>query len=340
MSWQSPERLWLLLGVVALIVAYVVLHRRRSRYAVRFTNLKLLDRVAPRQPQWRRHVPASLFLAMLALLVVGFARPTDEVRVPRERATVLVAVDISRSMLATDVEPDRLAAAKAAAHEFVAELPEEFNVGLVGFAGTATVFVAPVTDRDAVDAGIDRLAEGAAGRAGTAIGDAIATSLDAIRTLDARAGEDTPPARVVVLSDGANTAGRDPAEAATLATELGVPVDTISFGTEAGTIGTGPAGSGPGGSGPGGSGPGGSTGGGSQPVPVDGETLRSVAEATGGGYFEAGTSDELRAAYADIGSSVGYETERQDVSARFIGAGLILALLAAFFSMLWFARLP
>jgi Ca-activated chloride channel family protein len=325
MTWLSPERLWLLAGVAAVAVAYVLLQRRRSRYAVRFTNLKLLDRVAPQRPQWRRHVPAGLFLAMLALLVVGFARPQSEVQVARERATVLVAVDVSRSMLATDVDPDRLTAAKAAAHEFVADLPEQFNVGLVGFAGTASVFVPPVTDRAAVEAGIDRLAEGTAGRAGTAIGDAIATSLEAIRTLDAAAGEDVPPARVVVLSDGANTAGQDPAEAATQATELGVPVDAISFGTEAGTIGGSALGGG---------------GGGGQPVPVDGQTLQAVADATGGNYFEAGSAEELRSAYADIGSSVGYETETQDVSARFIGFGLLFAVLAALASMFWFARLP
>jgi Ca-activated chloride channel family protein len=325
MTWLSPERLWLLAAVAALAVAYVLLQRRRSRYAVRFTNLKLLDRVAPSRPQWRRHVPAGLFLAMLALLVVGFARPQSEVQVPRERATVLVAVDVSRSMLATDVDPDRLTAAKAAAHQFVAELPEQFNVGLVGFAGSASVFVPPVTDRAAVDAGIDRLSEGTAGRAGTAIGDAIATSLDAIRTLDAEAGEDVPPARVVVLSDGANTAGQDPAAAATQAAELGVPVDAISFGTPNGTIGGSALGGG---------------GGGGQPVPVDGETLQAVAEATGGNYFEAGSAEELRSAYADIGSSVGYETETQDVSARFIGIGLAFAVLAALASMFWFARLP
>jgi Ca-activated chloride channel homolog len=316
MTWESPQRLWLLLAVAALVVAYVVLQRRRSKYAVRFTNLRLLDRVAPKRPQWRRHIPAGLFLAMLGLLVVGFARPTDEVRVPRERATVLVAVDVSRSMLADDVAPDRLTAAKAAARDFVGDLPEQFNVGLVGFAGTASVFVPPVTDRAAVAAGIDRLAEGTAGRAGTAIGDAIATALEQIRTLDAAAGEDTPPARVVILSDGANTSGQDPDEAAGLATELGVPVDAISFGTEAGVIA------------------------GDQAVPVDGETLQSVAQATGGNYFAAGNADELRDAYADIGSSVGYRIERQDVSARFIGIGLVLAALAAAASMFWFARLP
>jgi Ca-activated chloride channel family protein len=319
MSWESPERLWLLVAVAALVVLYLLLQRRRSRYAVRFTDLKLLDRVAPQRPAWRRHVPASLFLAMLALLVVGFARPTDEVRVPRERATVIVAVDVSRSMLATDVEPDRLTAAKTAAREFVSGLPEEFNVGLVGFAGSASVLVAPVTDRDALDAGIERLAEGATGVPGTAIGEAIAASLESVRTSDARAAEEPPPARVVLLSDGANTAGREPGEAAAEAVELGIPVDTISFGTADGVI---------------------DQDGRPQQVPVDGNNLRTVADRTGGGYYEAGSSAELRDVYGDIGSSVGYETQRQDVSARFIGIGLVLAVLAAAASMFWFSRLP
>ncbi len=316
MTWLSPERLWLLAAVAALAVAYVLAQRRRSRYAVRFTNLKLLDRVAPKRPAWRRHVPAGLFLGMLALLIVGFAQPQAEVRVPRERATVLVAVDVSRSMLADDVAPDRLTAARDAARVFVGDLPGKFNVGLVGFAGTASVFVPPGTDRAQLDGGIGRLADGASGPGGTAIGDAIATALDQIRSVDAAAEQDVPPARVVVLSDGANTAGQNPAEAAGLASELGVPVDAISFGTTAGVIE------------------------GAQPVPVDGETLRSVAQATGGNFFEAGSAAELRNAYADIGSSVGYETERQDVSARFIGIGLVFAALAALASMFWFARLP
>jgi Ca-activated chloride channel family protein len=319
MTLESPVRLWLLLGVAALVAAYVVAQRRRSRYAVRFTNLRLLDRVAPRRPGWRRHVPASLFLAMLGLLVVGFARPTDEVRVPRERATVIVAVDVSRSMLATDVAPDRLTSAKAAAREFVAELPEEFNVGLVGFAGNANVFVAPGTDRAVLTAGIDRLAEGRTGQQGTAIGEAIHAALESVRTLDAEAAEDPPPARVVVLSDGANTAGRDPEQASAEALEAGVPVDGIAFGTPDGVIeGQGR----------------------SMNVPVDGETLQAVAEQTGGTYHEAGTGDELLAVYDEIQTSVGYTSERQDVSARFIGIGLVLALLAAVASMAWFARIP
>ncbi|WP_430785788.1 VWA domain-containing protein [Actinoplanes sp. G11-F43] len=316
MTWLSPERLWLLAAVAGLAAGYVVAQRRRSRYAVRFTNLRLLDRVAPKRPGWRRHVPAGLFLAMLGLLVAGFAQPQAATQVPRERATVMVAVDVSGSMMAGDVAPDRLAAARAAAHEFAGGLPEQFNVGLIAFGGAASVLVPPVTDRAALSGGIDRLAEGVAGPGGTAIGEAIAASLDSIRALDAEAGQDVPPARVVVLSDGANTMGQDPATAAQRAVELGIPVDSISFGTAAGTMRNG------------------------TPVPVDGQTLQAVADTTGGDYFAAEDADELRAAYADVGSSIGTRTEIRDVSARFVGAGLVLALLAALASLFWFARLP
>ncbi|WP_091554441.1 VWA domain-containing protein [Micromonospora pattaloongensis] len=320
MSWESPYRLWLLIGVLGLLWAYLFLQRRRSRYAVRFTNLRLLDRVAPRVPAWRRHLPAGLFLGMLSLLVVGFARPTADVRVARERATVMVAVDVSTSMLATDVSPNRLSAAKSAAHGFVDDLPKQFNVGLVAFAGNASVLVAPDTNRETLDAGIDRLTEGVTGTQGTAIGEAINTSLEAIRSLDAKAAQDPPPSRIVLLSDGANTSGRDPESAASDATEAKVPVDTISFGTPAGYINQG--------------------GGRPLRVPVDGDSLRAVAAQTGGGYHEAGSSEELRKVYDNIGTSVGYRTERQDISDRFIGVGLLLGVAAASGSMLWFSRLP
>ncbi|HEX7744628.1 MAG TPA: VWA domain-containing protein [Micromonosporaceae bacterium] len=319
MRWESPERLWLLLGLAALVGGYVAMQRRRSRYAVRFTNLRLLDRVAPHRPAWRRHVPAALFLAMLAFLTVGFARPTAEVRVPRERATVIVAVDVSTSMLATDVRPDRLSAAKRAALRFVEALPDEFNVGLVAFAGSAAVIVAPGKDREALESGIGRLAEGSTGVQGTAIGEAINTSLEAVRTLDAKAANNPPPARVVLLSDGANTSGRDPLEAAADAAKAKIPVHTISFGTPGGAV---------------------DRGGRAVRVPVDGMTLRAVADQTGGGYHEATSSDELRAVYEDIGTSVGYRMERQDIAARFIGIGLMLATAAAATSMVWFSRLP
>ncbi|MFB9234226.1 VWA domain-containing protein [Plantactinospora siamensis] len=319
MRLESPQRLWLLLGVAALVYAYVVMQRRRSRYAVRFTNLRLLDRVAPHRPAWRRHVPASLFMAMFALLVVGFARPSADVQVPRERATVMIAVDVSTSMLADDVDPDRLTAAKDAAVKFAGKLPEEFNVGLVAFAGSAAVVVPPGTDRAALRAGIHRLAEGSTGVQGTAIGEAIDAALGAIKQLDPQAANNPPPARIVLLSDGANTSGKDPQEAAADAVQAHVPVHTISFGTPTGSV---------------------DRGGRPIRVPVDGETLQAVAEQTGGGYHEAGSSAELRAVYEDIGRSVGYQTKRQDISARFIGLGLLLAAGGAVGSMAWFSRLP
>jgi Ca-activated chloride channel family protein len=317
MTFLSAGRLWLLAGVVALVVVYVVVQLRKSKYAVRFTNLPLLEKVAPTRPGWRRHVPASLFVLMLALLVVGFAQPAAAVQVPRERATVIIAVDVSPSMGADDVPPDRLAAARAAAHRFVDLLPAQFNVGLVAFAGNAQVVVAPVTDRDVLRTGIDRLDVGTVARPGTAIGDAIAASLEAVRTVDDEA--QAPPARAVVLSDGANTAGTEPAAAAESAAAAEVPVDTILVGTPEGTI---------------------DQNGATQPVPVDGATLREVADLTGGSYHEAASADELRDVYADIGSSVGYRTEQQDVSYRFIGLGLLFGLATAGTSLLWFSRLP
>ncbi|HEX6358063.1 VWA domain-containing protein [Actinophytocola sp.] len=320
MIFLSAGRLWLLVGVAALVVVYVVMQLRRSRFAVRFTNLPLLEKVAPTRPGWRRHLPATLFVLMLALLVMGFAQPAAAVQVPRERATVIIAVDVSPSMGADDVPPDRLAAARDAAHDFVDLLPGEFNVGLVAFAGDAQMVVAPVTDREALRAGIDRLAVGTTvARQGTAIGDAIATCVAAVRTVDAEAAEEPPPARAVVLSDGANTAGIQPSAAADEAAAAEIPVDTISVGTPDGVI---------------------ELGGALQPAPVNGETLREVADRTGGSYHEAATAGELREVYADIGSSVGYRTEQQDISDRFIGIGLLLGLATASTSLLWFSRLP
>lgn len=316
MSFLAPERLWLLVGVAALAALYVIAQRRRSRYAVRFTDVALLDRVAPDRPGWRRHLPAVLFLAMLALLVTGFARPTDEVRVPRERATVLLVLDTSPSMRATDVEPTRLQAAREAAAAFVDELPERFNAGLVSFSGSASLVVPPTTDRELLHVGIARL--DATGQR-TAIGEAIITALQSIAAFDARAADDPPPARIVLLSDGGNTAGRLPQAAAEEAATAGVPISTIAYGSADGHV---------------------NLGGQWIRVPADGPTLEAVAEQTGGKFYEAASGEELRDVYQDIGSSVGYRTERQEVAARFIGLGLVTALAAAAASLAWFSRLP
>ena len=232
MKFEQPLWLWLLLVVAALVVAYVFAQRRRSQYAVRFATLPMLEKVAPKRPGWRRHAPAFAFLAALVVLTIAIARPVADVRVPRERATVVVAMDVSNSMAATDVAPNRFEVAKEAAAEFVNSLPEQFNVGLVSFARTANVVAAPSTNHQAAVDAINRLTL----TDSTAIGEAVMTSLQAVRSLDADAANDPPPTRIVLLSDGGNTSGRPIDEAAEAATQAGVPVSTIAYGTPEGTV--------------------------------------------------------------------------------------------------------
>ncbi|MFF3712826.1 VWA domain-containing protein [Streptomyces phaeochromogenes] len=316
MSLHSPGWLLLLVPLALLIGAYLLVQRRRGRYAVRFTNLELLDKVAPRRPGWRRHVPAAAFCGTLALLVVGFARPTTEVQVPRERATIVVAFDVSASMEATDVEPTRFEAAQRAALAFVDRLPERFNAGLVPFSGSATVAVPPTTDRGALSSAIERLTTGE----GTAIGEAVVAARDAVRMLDREAETSPPPAHIVLLSDGSNTTGRSVESAAQEAAGDKIPVSTIAYGTESGTIDL----------------PSGDT----VSVPVDGPALRGLASSTGGDFHEAATGEELQEVYEDIGSSVGHRTEQREIWQWFVAAGLLTALATAASSLLWFSRLP
>jgi len=282
---------------------------------VRFSNVALVDKVAPRGPGWRRHLAAAAFVAMLCVLVVAFARPAADTKVPRERATVLIALDVSNSMAATDVEPNRLEAAKSAALAFVGRLPDRFNVGLVAFDGTASVIVAPTTDHQAVATGIRGLVTGPA----TAIGEAVFTSIEAIANFDQQAGTNPPPARIVLLSDGANTAGRSPEQAADAATAAHIAVSTIAYGTPEGTV---------------------EVNGQLIPVPVDGPALERLAKSTNGAYYEAASGEELQKVYHDIGSSVGFRTIRREVSVWFIGFGLLAAFGAAIASLVWSSRLP
>ncbi|MDN3022313.1 VWA domain-containing protein [Streptomyces sp. S.PB5] len=316
MGLRSPGWLLLLVPLAALIGAYLLTQRRRNRYAVRFTNLDLLDKVAPTRPGWRRHVPAGAFCATIALLVVGFARPTADVQVPRERATIVVAFDTSGSMEATDVEPTRFEAAQRAALTFVDRLPARFNTGLVTFSGNATVAVPPTTDRALLRSAIRQLTAGQ----GTAIGDAVIAARDAIRALDEQAETEPPPAHIVLLSDGSNTVGRSVESAAAEAAAEEIPVSTIAYGTEDGVIEF----------------PDGRV----LQVPVDGPALERLAAVTGGDYHEAATGEELQAVYDDIGSSVGHRTEQREIWQWFVAAGLGAALIAAATSLLWFSRLP
>jgi Ca-activated chloride channel family protein len=315
MTFLSPARLALLVLVPILILVYVLLQRRRKKYVVRFTNLALLSQVAPKHPGWRRHVAAGLFLTMITIMMVGFAQPASSVKVPRDRATVMVAIDVSLSMEATDVAPSRFEAAKTAAKKFIQDLPSRFNVGVVGFAGNASVIAPPSADRESAIASIDQLQLDRR----TAIGEAVFTCLQAIRSFDSQASADPPPAHIVLLSDGDNTTGRSVTEAISAAAAAQVPVSTIAFGTPYGTV---------------------TIEGETTPVEVNKETLHTLADGTKGKAFEAADGGQLSEVYKNIGSSLGWRTEHRDVSARFIGFALLLGLAAGSASLLWFSRLP
>ncbi|MBS45389.1 MAG: VWA domain-containing protein [Nocardioides sp.] len=316
MSLASPLWLLLLVPVALLVVAYLVVQRRRSRYAVRFATLPMLDRLVPERPAWRRHVPAALLLLAFAALAVAAARPQVEVQVPRERATVMVVVDVSLSMQATDVSPDRITAAREAAQAFVEGLPDGFNVGVVEFAGSATVLAQPTDDHQASVDALDRLQLDE----GTAIGDGVMTSLAQIATVSGTSVDGEPvPATIVLLSDGTNTMGSSLDQAAASATEAGVPVSTIAYGTEDGTV---------------------TVDGQLIPVPVDETSLSQLAEVTGGTGYQADSAEALDEGYADVQSAIGYRSEERDVTPFVVAFGLLVAMAAAGFSLRWFARLP
>jgi Ca-activated chloride channel homolog len=290
-EFLNPERLWWLLLVGALGIAYIVVQRWRRRATVRFTQVELLDRVAPSRPGWRRHVVAALQLAGLAVGVVAIARPiTTTTERTESEGRILVLFDVSLSMMATDVEPDRLEAAKEAARAFVDQVAPDIEVGLISFSGNVAVEVPPTLDRESLDAGIDELELAES----TAIGDALATGADLLTRLaeDGEEGEsddieeDIAPGAMVLLSDGETTVGRPTEEGAQEAADAGVPVFTIAFGTPEGEI-TEPV------------------SGEIVPVPVRPEPLAEVAETTGGAAYEAATSAELEDAYERIRDSLG-----------------------------------
>ena len=344
MTFASPELLLVLLLVPIFLALYLLVQRRRAKYVVRFTNVDLLTNLVPKAPRWRRHVPTAFYLAAIAALAIALARPSAVLNVPREEATVMLAMDVSRSMIATDVSPTRLDAAKQAAETFVKQLPAGFRVGLVAFSTDARLVVAPTTDRAQVQQALDNLqADG-----GTALGDAIVVSLQA--TADARtastgtatpapsaspsaAPSTTPSAdaqpplvATVLLSDGANSTGStEPLDAASQAAAANMPVYTIALGTQDGTVDV------------------------QDPqtgqmrtlnVPPDTQTLAAIAETTGGRYFQAPTSQDLAQIYDSLGSKVGYTQQEQEVTQWFAAAALILVLGGAGLAALWFNRIP
>ncbi|MEZ5347922.1 MAG: VWA domain-containing protein [Microthrixaceae bacterium] len=309
-NFLSPGRLWLLLVVAVVVAVYVGLQFRRSKYAVRISSLAMLDKVAPNRPGWRRHVVAGLYALGLAGLVLAYAQPVATEQVPRERSTIVVAIDTSLSMMATDVAPSRLEAAQVAATEFVQGLPEKLNVALIGFAGTAQLLVPPTQDRERVVQAIDSLDLEEA----TAIGDAIKLSVDVIDDQAQRTEEGLPDATVVLISDGETTVGLPTADAIPLAQDAGVAINTIAYGTPDGVITVDEDGDGVGQT---------------APVPVNTTELATVAEETGGVARTADSASDLEQVYADFGSTIGFDEEQSDIAYKFAGAALAVLTLGA-----------
>jgi len=316
LSFLAPSRLWLLLLIPALVGLYLwLVQRKRSRKSQ--IGRTMFDLVIPRDRTWLRHLAVGLSILSLLTLTVAFAKPKDQVSVPRERATIVVTIDISLSMEARDVEPNRLDAAKGAAEQFVSSLPPKFNVALVTFAGTATTVVPPTLDRGAVTAAIQSLRP----QASTAIGEGIYTSLAALAQVppDPDNPTEVPPARVVLLSDGKTQVGRPSDQAAQAAKAQSVPIYTIAYGTADGYI---------------------EIGGRKEPVPVDRAELARVSRISGGEAYTATSAGELKEVYKDIGSSVGKEKVDKEVTSRYAGFGLGFAILAAIGMISLGARWP
>jgi Ca-activated chloride channel homolog len=311
----SPWWLLAVLPVLALACVYVWVQLHRRAVAMRFSNLELLRTLTPRGIGPRRHAPAVALMLALLVLAVGMARPSVDVRQPLERATIVLAIDVSLSMEATDVAPDRLKAAQTAAKQFVRELPAGYNVGVVSFAKTANVVASPSHDRDQVYTAINglQLAES------TATGEAVFTSLQAIANVPADGAKGIPPARIVLLSDGFRTYGRTIEDAGKAAAAANVPVSTIAFGTDHGTI---------------------RIEGRNTAVPADKQALQQLADMTKGHYYQAASAGQLKQVYSDMGSSIGHRTVAREIAQWFIGFGLLFALLAAGLSLLWSSRMP
>jgi Ca-activated chloride channel family protein len=320
MSFQSPLALLGLLVVPVLVVAYARHERRRGSLAARFANPALLPNLVDRAPGWRRHLPVAVLLAALAALVVGVARPHATVSVPREEATVIIGVDVSRSMAATDVRPSRLGAARAAAGAFLARVPKKFRVGIVSFASRAVVAVPPTDDRSLVRAALASLRPGE----GTALGDAIALAVE-LGQRERRLDGTRPPTAVLLISDGASMGGRTTPEASSqLARSLHVPVYTVLLGTPDGVVERT------------------LTGGFRQivRVPPSPETLRQVARTTGGQFFTARNDRRLREVYERLGSRIGHRSEDREITDFFAGGSAALLLAGGALSAVWFRRVP
>ena len=337
--WQ--EALWLLALLPLLVLAYVWLLRRRKKTAVAWSSLSVIKEAMGKQHLWRRHVPPALMLLSLAVLIVGGARPTAVITLPMVEQTIILAMDVSGSMRATDVEPNRLVASQNAAKAFIAELPRAVRIGVVSFAGTAAVVQPPTLSREDVVAAIDRFQL----QRGTAIGSGIVLSLATLfpdagidlsqvtgARLMPRALGEAPKekefvpvepgsynsAAVILLTDGQRTTGPDSMDAAKMAADRGVKIYTVGIGTKEGdTIGFE---------------------GWSMRVRLDEETLKQVAMSTRAEYFYAGTAVDLKKVYQSLGTRLSAQKKETEVTALFAALGALLALAAASLSLWWFGR--
>ncbi|MDN5857509.1 MAG: VWA domain-containing protein [Pseudonocardia sp.] len=346
MTLGWPFALLAMLAVPAAIAYYVWLLRRRRRHAVRYSSIELVRAAAPRRPPWRRHAPFALLVAAIGLLGLAAARPQVTADVPVSRSAVILAMDVSGSMCAVDVDPNRLAAAQDAVREFVGKQDGSTSIGLVVFSGFAQLAVAPTQDREALLRAIDGLTVGR----GTAIGAAILKSIDAIAEIDPDVAPSDPgtaplkpraqgtfaPEIVVLLTDGANTRGISPVEAAEVAAERGVRIYPIGFGTDNPTTMVCSAAQ-LGANGPEGMFRGGFTGGGASFLVADEATLRQVAETTGGEYFGAADTGELQAVLDDLPQTVATQRQDVEISAGLVGLAALLLAGAVWAAARWTA---
>ena len=326
MSLSGFEHPWFFLfflAILGLVGLYVVVQRARQTRVLRFANMELLETVAPKRPTRWRHIPAILLIASLTLLTIAMAGPTHDVRIPRNRAVVMLVIDVSQSMRATDVAPSRLAAAQEAAKKFADQLTPGINLGLIAYAGTATVLTSPTTNREATKNAIDKLQ--LADR--TATGEGIFTALQSIATVGAviGGGDEPPPARIVLMSDGKETVPSNPDNpkgaytAARTAKDQGVPISTVSFGTPYGYVEINDQ---------------------RQPVPVDDEMLAKIADLSGGSAYTASSLEQLKEVFTSLQEQIGYETIKGDASVGWLRLGALALAVAGLAALLINRRLP
>jgi Ca-activated chloride channel homolog len=322
-GFQNAWFFLFLLIVLLMVGIYVAQQYARRRRVLRFANMEVLQRVAPSRLSRWRHVPTILLATSLVLLTTAMAGPTSDVRIPLNRAVVMLVIDISESMAATDVAPNRLAAAQEAGKQFAEELTPAINLGLVAFAANATLLVAPTTNRAAVKAAIDTLQPAPK----TATGEGIFTALQAIATVGSvmGGGDGPPPARIVLESDGAENVPLDPNApqgaftAARAAKDQGVQISTISFGTPDGTV---------------------VYQGATIPVPVDDQTLQKICDITDGQSFHADSLESLKDVYTTLQRQIGYETVKGDASLAWMLLGTVVMAGAVLAGLLLNRRLP